>query len=212
MSIQGQYIEHTIVFIVLLLSFVVHEYAHGWMANRLGDPTAKLMGRLTLNPLKHVDLFGTIILPAFLILLSILGSPLMPIILAKPVPVNFSRLRNPKRGIIYVGMAGPLINIFIALIASYLLDLNLGAYPKMVIEYTIVINLLLAVFNMVPIPPLDGSRLVMGLLPNKIASVYSRLEPFGILIVFVLLPFGLYSKIIWPIVTISANYLGVQGL
>lgn len=203
MTIEDKYIEHIIVFGVLLLSFVIHEYAHGWMANKLGDPTAKLMGRLTLNPLKHVDLFGTIILPAFLILLSILGSPLMPIILAKPVPVNFSRLRNPKRGIIYVGMAGPLINFFIALVASHILSLNLNPFTRLIVEYTVLINLLLAVFNMVPIPPLDGSRLVLGLLPNKLAVAYSRLEPFGILIVFALLPFGLYSKIIWPIVTMD---------
>jgi len=212
MIIEEKYYETIILFAVLLVSFVVHEYAHGWMANRLGDPTAKLMGRLTLNPIKHIDLFGTIILPAFLVFLSFLGSPLLPIILAKPVPVNFARLRNPKRGIIYVGMAGPLVNVFIAIIASYFLEWNLSLYPKMMVEYFVVINLLLAIFNMVPIPPLDGSRLVMGLLPNKYAAAYSRLEPFGILIVFVLLPFGLYSKIVLPIVKFCAGYLGVHTL
>lgn len=212
MVIEEKYLENIILFSVLLVSFVIHEYAHGWMANRLGDPTAKLMGRLTLNPFKHIDLFGSIVLPAFLIFLSTLGSPLLPIILAKPVPVNFARLRNPKRGIIYVGMAGPLVNIFIALAASYCLDLELNSYMRMLVEYVVVINLLLAIFNMVPIPPLDGSRLVMGLLPNKYAAAYSRLEPFGILLVFALLPLGLYSKIVLPAVKVCAAYLGVHGL
>ncbi|MBP9853472.1 MAG: site-2 protease family protein [Candidatus Omnitrophica bacterium] len=212
MIIDEKYIEVAICLVVLLFSFVIHEYAHGWMANKLGDPTAKMMGRLTLNPIKHIDLFGTILLPIFLFILHLMGSPVMPLILAKPVPVNFSRLKNPKRGIIYVGMAGPLINIFTAILVSLFLRFDLGFLPERILEYMVVINLLLAIFNMIPIPPLDGSRLVMGLLPNRLANLYSRLEPIGILIVFALLPLGLYSKVVLPIMTVCAQFLGVKVL
>ncbi len=196
----------------LLISFVIHEYAHAWMANRLGDPTAKSMGRLTLNPLKHLDLFGSVILPAFLVFLRTLGSPLYPIALAKPVPVNFSRLRNPKRGIIYVGMAGPAINVIVALIFSQLLRLDLNSTMVMLCECVIVVNMVLAIFNMIPIPPLDGSRLVMGLLPNKWSAKYSQIEPFGILIVFALLPLGLIQKIVWPLIIAASQWMGVQNI
>lgn len=193
---------------VLFPSFVLHEYAHAWMANRLGDPTARLMGRLTLNPLKHINFFGTILLPAVLVLLRLLGSPLMPIALAKPVPVNFGRLRHPRSGIIYVGMAGPVMNVIVALVASALLLLPQPFLGKWILSLIIYINLILAFFNMVPIPPLDGSRLVMGLLPVKLAAGYGRLEPYGILVVFALLPLGLFQKIVWPAVQTAALALG----
>ncbi len=165
---------------VLGSAVILHECAHGWVALKCGDPTAKLLGRLTLNPLKHIDPVGTILLP--ILTLWIFHFPFGA---AKPVPVNFANLRNPKRDMIFVAIAGPAINIILALIASVLLPLG----PQ-IFGLAVVINLGLATFNMIPIPPLDGSRVVAGLLPTSLARKYLYLEPFGFIIVIVLLQSG----------------------
>jgi len=195
---------------ILFFAMVVHEYAHAWMANRLGDPTAKLAGRMTLNPLRHIDPFGTIWLPIILTALRFMGSPFLPIALAKPVPVNFLRLHNPKRDMIWVGLAGPAVNIVIAVAISVCFRFGLFAGAQEWLAIALYINLILAVFNMIPIPPLDGSRLVMGLLPAKIGAQYGRLERYGVLIVFALLPMGLFHKVVQPISVYCAYLLGVQ--
>ena len=196
--------------IILVIAIVPHEYAHGWMANKLGDPTAKDAGRLTLNPLKHIDPFGTIILPGILLILMSLGMNWFLFGWAKPVPVNFARLNNPKRDMIYVAIAGPVTNILIAVIFIQLLKFNLSPANSSLIEEAIFLNLLLAIFNMVPIPPLDGSRVVMGLLPNRLAASYMQLEPYGMVIVFALLYFGLFRSFVLPIVYALGRLLGVQ--
>lgn len=190
---------------VLLPAIILHEYAHGWVAYRCGDPTAKSAGRLTLNPLKHIDPIGSIILPIILMFSFnfFFGW-------AKPVPVDFGRLRNPKRDMIWVAMAGPAVNVVLALIFSMALKLNLNPVLSEWMTLAVFVNLLLMVFNMIPIPPLDGSRLVMGLLPNNLALPYSRLERYGILIVFGLLYLGVFEKIILPIVMYLASLLGVH--
>jgi Zn-dependent protease len=193
---------------VLFLAMVIHEYAHAWTAYQLGDPTAKLMGRMTLNPLKHIDPFGTVVLPLFLTVLHSMGSPFFPVILAKPVPVNFARLREPRRDMVLVGMAGPVINALLAVILSFFLRLKLSGDISEIITLSMTINLLLAVFNMVPIPPLDGSRLVMGLLPEPAARQYRRLERYGVFIVFALLPFGLFEKGVLPVTMYLVGLLG----
>jgi Zn-dependent protease len=128
---------------------------------------------------------------------------------AKPVPVNFMNLYRPKQDMLWVGIAGPAVNIVVAVVLSFFLKLNLAVFVEELISLAILINLVLAIFNMVPIPPLDGSRLVMSLLPMKYARLYSRLEPYGILIVFVLLYFGLLNEIVWPVVVSAAQFLGV---
>ncbi|MFA5060466.1 MAG: site-2 protease family protein [Candidatus Omnitrophota bacterium] len=191
---------------LFLAAVIFHEYAHGWVANRLGDPTAKRMGRLTLNPIKHIDLYGTILLPLMLFLIN---SPVM-FGWAKPVPVNFLGLRNPKKDMALVGIAGPAINIILAVLFSQMLRLNVSNEAEMLIRVFVQINLVLAIFNMVPIPPLDGSRLVMGFLPNRYAYFYSRLEPYGIFIVFVLLYLGLLESLVWPLVKMGTYILGVS--
>ena len=192
--------------IFLPIAVVIHEYAHGWVAYKLGDPTAKYAGRLTLNPLAHIDPVGTIIFPLLLILMR---SPFL-FAWAKPVPVNFYRLRNPKRDMIWVGLAGPASNLSLALLLSILLRLNFP-FPLLLLG-GIFINLILGVFNLIPVPPLDGSRILMGLLPHNLANSFARLEPYGFIILFAFLWLGIFHKFILPIVFMLAALLGVGGM
>ncbi len=170
----------------LFIALVVHEYAHGFVAHKLGDNTAKFMGRLTFNPLAHIDLFGTIILPLMLIISS------SPVIFgyAKPVPVNFHNLKNPKTGMIWVGLAGPMAN-FITAALTFLILLSGLIHHSGILGFLVtvmLINLVLGVFNLIPIPPLDGSRILMGLLPRKLAILYARITPLhGMIILIILL-------------------------
>jgi len=203
MSIEG-FLKIALIF---FYAVILHEYAHGWVAYKRGDPTAKLSGRLTLNPLKHVDPFGTVILP---VMLLIVGSPVV-FGWAKPVPVNFMNLRHPKSDMIWVALAGPIVNILLAVLFSQFLKFNISPLDYQVVETAIIINLVLAIFNLIPIPPLDGSRLAMGLLPNRYAVLYGRMENYGILVVLLLLYVGLFDLIVWPLVHFFARYLGVSS-
>jgi len=201
-----------IIFIGTILFFAVveNEYAHGWVAYKLGDPTAKLAGRLTLNPLMHVDPVGTIFLPGVLIVLRLLGMNTFLFGWAKPIPVNFLRLNNPRRDMILVGLAGPAVNVILAVAISqltWLLPMSSAVFK--LVETAVFINLLLATFNMIPIPPLDGSRLVMGLLPRQLAVLYSRLERYGILIVILFVYMGIVNTVVIPIVEWGGRLLGV---
>lgn len=172
----------------MVLAIVFHEVAHGWVARALGDPTAAEQNRLSLNPLRHVDPFGTIILPG---LLKLSGAPVFG--WAKPVPVDFRRLRNPRWGMVLVAAAGPATNFVLAALAAVCLGLMASAsgLPARFVAENLLnflfINLFLGAFNLLPIPPFDGSRIVMGVLPGPLARGYARLEPFGLLIVFGLL-------------------------
>jgi len=196
----SQIIDFALVFVILMFSIVIHEVSHGWTAEKFGDPTARLMGRLTLNPLKHIDPFGTIILP---ILLKFLGLP--PLGWAKPVPVNPYNMKNPRRDMIWVGAAGPFSNLVLAscgIVAMILffrfrtvLPIGLIKSGIDVCQFIILVNIMLATFNLIPIPPLDGSRILAGLIPTRWAHVYSQIEPYGFLIVLGLLYFNLLNSI-----------------
>jgi len=185
--------------LILAIAVILHEYAHGWVALKFGDPTAKMMGRLTLNPLKHIDPIGTILIP--IITKLTLGFPFG---WAKPVPVNFSFLKNPKRDMIFVALAGPATNIVIAGMASLLLPIDRNFFSLMII-----VNLFLAIFNLLPIPPLDGSRVMAGLLPNDLARQYLRLEPYGFLILIILLQIKAINFLL-PVIVVMAAFLGVR--
>lgn len=195
--------------VILFFAVVVHEYAHGWAAYKLGDPTAKLAGRLTLNPIMHVDPVGTIFLPGVLIALRLLGMNTFLFGWAKPIPVNFSRLRNPRRDMMLVGLAGPAVNVVMAVAISQLARVLVSLEVYKFVEAAVFINLLLATFNMIPIPPLDGSRLVMGLLPRQLAVPYSRLEPYGIFIVILLVSGGILDTVVIPVVEWAGRSLGI---
>jgi len=193
---------------LLLIAMTVHEFSHGLVAYKLGDPTAKYSGRLTLNPLAHIDPIWTFILPLFLFISSggqfIFGA-------AKPVPINYWALRNPKRDIIWVGASGPLSNLIFAAVLSFLLKLApLPPVINFILINLIVINVVLGVFNLVPIPPLDGSRILMGLLPEALATQYASIEPFGFIILMVLIWMGVFGNLIWPLVSMFLRLLGVS--
>jgi len=181
----------------LLYSVILHELAHGWVAYRMGDPTAKMMGRLTLNPLKHLDPVGTL-------MLFIFGFGW-----ARPVPVNFANLRESRKGLILVSSAGIVVNMILAFAAIFLLQAltpsEHGVVYKM-LYYMAQINVILAAFNLIPIPPLDGSKILMGFLSNRLQYTLSRLEPYGFFIIIGLLYFGVLNPLIdffrWIILSI----------
>jgi len=184
----------------VLLAITVHEAAHGYVARHFGDPTAYLMGRVTLNPMKHIDPFGTVLLP-LLLLFTTSAMPGGPYLLgyAKPVPVNFDQLRHPKRDMIWVALAGPASN-FVQALAWGLLLIALLAFGieerffLAVARAGIHMNLILAVFNMFPVPPLDGGRILVGVLPHKQAWQVARIEPYGFFIVLALLIPGILTE------------------
>ena len=198
--------------VVLLFSVIVHEVAHGFVAYKNGDDTAKVMGRLTLNPVSHIDLFGSIILPSLLLLFN---APVFG--WAKPVPVNPLKLNNPKRDMIWVSLAGCAANFALAVIAGigmYLIKTFVTAETSVFISVyqilylMLVINIILPLLNLIPVPPLDGSRVVFLLLPKEAALKYAKIEPYGFIIIFALLATGILWRIIGPIAYFLIAVLG----
>jgi len=198
--------KYVISVVVLLFSVIVHEVAHGFVAYKRGDSTAKLLGRLTLNPIYHIDIFGSIILPAILMLT---GAPVFG--WAKPVPVNMYNLKNPKRDMIFVSLAGVTANFLLAvaagaimfIIRAFFADVSIMASIYLILQYVIVINIVLMIFNLIPIPPLDGSRVVLFLLPRDLAQKYAKIERYGFWIILILL----MTNVLWKIIAPAANFL-----
>lgn len=186
--------------IILLFSIIIHEVAHGYMALHLGDTTARDSGRLTLNPIPHIDIFGTIIFP---IILVVIRSPVL-FGWAKPVPVNPWQVQGGKKGLAKVSAAGPGSNLLLAVMAGmmyrvFTLGSGTGNPISSILFFAVFINIILALFNLLPIPPLDGSKIVMAFLPDDLAEKFSSLQQYGFLILFFLLFIGLFDLIILPI-------------
>jgi len=188
----------------LVLAVTVHEAAHGWVADKLGDPTARELGRITFNPLPHIDPIGTVLLP--MLMLAFTGFMFG---WAKPVPVDFRRLRHPRRDMAVVALAGPMANLLMAIVWSLLLVLAHSlvhsaqwfALPLLGMAVAgVFLNLILMALNLLPIPPLDGGRIMAGILPMNLARIYARIEPFGFFIVIFLLISGILGLILGPVV------------
>jgi len=193
-----------LIVLVLLYSVILHEIAHGLVARWNGDPTAKLLGRLTLNPVSHVDFFGTLVLPALLIFLQ---SPVL-FAWAKPVPYNPRYFKNLKIGLLTVSLAGVALNALLVLFfAQFLRRMPDDPFWTPVWTYGFSINLVLAIFNLIPIPPLDGSRALSVFLPKRLAARYLLIERAGLILIFALLYFGLLGKAIMPIYQKVAGWL-----
>lgn len=203
--------------IPVLLAITLHEVAHGWAALAFGDRTAQMLGRLSLNPLKHVDPVGTIAVPLSLLLMSwLMGSQPFLFGWAKPVPVSMQNLSHPKRDMAWVAIAGPASNFVQAIGWALLLYVQMGSATEWLHSMAIAgisINLILIALNLLPIPPLDGSRVLTALLPNQLGWQYNRLEPYGLLILIGLMVMGWLTPLIMPLFNLFKGLvLGIVGL
>ncbi|MDP8257964.1 MAG: site-2 protease family protein [Candidatus Aadella gelida] len=192
--------------LVFVIVIVAHEFAHGYVAYRLGDTTARDQGRLTLNPLAHADPVGTVLLPVLLIISH------SPVVFgwAKPVPVNPYNFANPRKGMLLTSLAGPAANFVLALFFAGIF--KLGIFPVYSTGWTfllagVMISLILGIFNLVPIPPLDGANIIMAIIPKKAAAQYVRMQKYGFIILIALLYFGLFDHVILPLVRIFTHAL-----
>jgi Zn-dependent protease len=197
----------------VVFAITLHEAAHGYVAKTFGDRTAEMQGRITLNPLRHIDLVGTILVPGALILAAKLGGPQFVFGWAKPVPVNFGNLRDPKRDMLWVAAAGPAANFAMAVLWAVLLKgavpggLWEGAPLLAMAKIGVSVNLVLMALNLLPVPPLDGGRIAVSLLPMHVGHAYARIEPYGLFIIVGLLAFGVLDNVMGPLLHFGQRVL-----
>ena len=199
----------------VIFAITLHEAAHGYVARHFGDPTAWQAGRISLNPLRHIDPVGTLLVPAVILITSyVAAGSAMLFGWAKPVPVDFGRLRQPKRDMLWVALAGPATNLFMALVWALLFKLAWltapSLYSQPLAEMSVIginINLVLMVLNLIPLPPLDGGRIAVSLLPYRLALPFSRLERWGFPILLLLMFTGVLGELIWPIVALFKGFI-----
>jgi Zn-dependent protease len=203
--------------IPVVLAITLHEASHGYVALRFGDTTAYAAGRVSLNPMRHIDPVGTVAFPlALLAIAKLLGGGALLFGWAKPVPVNFGNLRHPKRDMLWVAAAGPLANLAMALFWALMLKLGqatAGSYyglPLMLMGAAgVFINVIFMVLNLVPLPPLDGGRMLVSVLPRRLAHRFSRIEPYGFAILVVLLVTGVLGVVLWPLIASAMSLMAV---
>jgi Zn-dependent protease len=196
-----------VIFIILIFSAIVHEVSHGLMAERLGDDTAREEGRITLNPVPHIDLFGSILLPLLLLAAH------SPVIFgaAKPVPVNFNRLRNPRSGMAWVSLAGPVSNFLLAILLVIPIKFGLAnQISGPILLQAVLINLVLGTFNLIPIPPLDGSKILVALAPQSWMYHILSWERYGFILVLVFLYSGLLNLVLIPVISLFGKIFGIN--
>jgi Zn-dependent protease len=201
----------------VIFAITLHEAAHGYVARYFGDTTAWMLGRVTANPLKHIDLVGTIIVPLTILVASkLLGGGALLFGWAKPVPVNFSQLRRPKQDMLWVAAAGPGMNLIMAVFWALMIQLGLAlgsgfaSTPLVLMGAAgVFINVILMALNLIPLPPLDGGRIAVSLLPRKAAWQFSKLEPYGLFILLGLLFTGLLGMILWPLISLFISLIAI---
>ncbi|MCC6916175.1 site-2 protease family protein [Nitrosomonas sp.] len=199
----------------VIFAITLHEAAHGYVARHFGDLTAEMAGRISLNPLRHIDPVGTILIPLMMFMTSklVMGSGLL-FGWAKPVPVNFGRLRQPKKDMLWVAAAGPGANLLMAFFWAAVIKLGMSMPDSVYIKPMVLmgiagieINVVLMVLNLLPLPPLDGGRIAVSLLPNSLAWKFAQIEPYGFVILLVLLVSGALNVVLWPLITITKQMI-----
>lgn len=193
--------------ILVLISAIVHEVSHGVVAGWFGDRTAEEEGRISLNPIVHIDLFSSILLPLFL---RLAGSPIV-FGAAKPVPVNFNRMSSPRLGMFLVSLAGPFSNFILATLCALVINFDLtNAISGPILKQLALINVILGTFNLIPIPPLDGSKLLASLLPDRVMYTILSLEQYGFLLVLIFLMLGILDRILFPVLLVFSRSFGID--